>query len=84
MTDESTRQLKSWTYVHRVEEGDLNRAVERFRTQIENVSEHLEAHEDLKPPFVIEAQIQIVDVQEDNQEEEIDKVSLFDWGDDTG
>jgi hypothetical protein len=82
MTDESTQELKSWTYAHRVKEDDLDKAVERFRIQIENASEHLKIQEDLEAPYDIEARMRIVDRQEDSQNDEVDKVSLSDWGDD--
>jgi len=83
MDDVPSQSLKHWTYHHRAEEDDLEKAVSRFRLQIENAVEHLEAQKDLEPPYNIQAEIRIVDVQEDHREDGIDKVSLEDWGDDT-
>ena len=83
MADVPDQSLKDWTYLHRVEEEDLDKAVARFRLQIENAVDHLEVQEDLEAPYDIEAQIRVVNRQEDPQNDEIDKVSLLDWRDDT-
>jgi len=82
MSDDPGQPLKDWTYIHRVEEDDLDKAVARFRLQTENAVDHLKAQEDLDPPYDIEAQIRIVDTQEGDKEEGINKVSLLDWSDD--
>lgn len=82
MSDKKGQQLRDWTYAHRVDGEDLEKAVNRFRIQIEKNSRHLEEREDLEPPYYIQAQIRIVDIQGDSQGDGIDKVSLLDWGDD--
>jgi hypothetical protein len=60
MTDNNDCQQDGWTYIHPVVENeDIDTAVHRFRVQIENASEGLDL------PFEIEAQIRIIDRQDD-------------------